>query len=230
MGNIKKSLVLFSGGQDSTTCLYWGINRFKKENLLALNIWYGQRHVIEITAAQKIAKLAKVSYQNFKTTIFQDIGDSSLIQSGDISLKHRGASNLPASFVPGRNILFLTIAGAVAYKHDISNIIIGVCQTDYSGYPDCRDSTIRAMEKTLSLGMGRKFQIHTPLMHLTKAETVLMAKSFPGCLEALAHSHTCYEGLYPPCMKCPACRLREKGFIEAKIKDPLITRIGIKYD
>ena len=220
-----KTIVLFSGGQDSTTCLYWAINKFGKKNILALNIWYGQRHAIEITCAEKIAnELANVQYQNFKTTIFQDIGDSALIQSGNIANKHRGDPNLPASFVPGRNVFFLTIAAALAYKYDALNIVTGVCQADFSGYPDCREIAIMAIEDAISLGMGKDFKIHTPLMKLTKAETVFMAQELSGCMEALSYSHTCYEGQYPPCMKCPSCKLRDKGFKEAKIVDPLMKR------
>ena len=219
-----KAIVLFSGGQDSTTCLYWAIDKFGKENIKALNIWYGQRHAIEVECSRKIANLAGVDYQNFKTTIFQDIGDSALIQEGGISTQHRSSLNLPASFVPGRNIFFLTIAGALAYKHDIFNIVTGVCQTDFSGYPDCRANTIDAIEKTLSLGMDSQFRIHTPLMYKTKAESVAMAQSLPECMNALAYSHTCYEGQYPPCGKCPACLLRMKGFVDAGVEDPLIIR------
>ena len=222
-----KALVLFSGGQDSTTCLYWAINKFGKQNVETLNIFYGQRHSIETIYAEKIAKeIANVPYQKFKTTLFQDIGDSALVQEGEISKKHRSSSNLPASFVPGRNILFLTIAAALAYKKDILNIVTGVCQTDFSGYPDCRATTIDSLETTLLLAMERPFKIHTPLMYKTKKETVEMAQLFPGCMEALAFSHTCYEGLRPPCQVCPACKLRIKGFKEAGINDPLMTMMG----
>ena len=221
-----KAIILFSGGQDSTTCLYWAMNKFGKENIIALNIWYGQRHAIEIESAEKIAReMANVKYQNFKTTIFQDIGDSALVQSGNISEKHRSNPDLPASFVPGRNILFLTIAAAMAYKYDALNIVTGVCQTDYSGYPDCRKIAIMATEDAISLGMGKNFKIHTPLMYLTKAQTVEMAMELPGCMEALSYSHTCYEGQYPPCMECPSCILRDKGFKEAGVIDPITTRI-----
>ena len=223
----EKAIVLFSGGQDSTTCLYWAIDKFRKENIKTLNIWYGQRHAIEVKCAQKIAiEIVKVPYQHFKTTIFQDIGDSALIQTGNISEKHRGSSDLPASFVPGRNVFFLMIVAALAYKYDILNIVTGICQTDYSGYPDCRNTTIKLMQATLSSAMEKDFKIHTPLMDLTKAESIKMAKELPGCMEALAYSHTCYEGQYPPCEKCPACILRKKGFQEARIEDPLIKRFN----
>lgn len=222
-----KSLVLFSGGQDSTTCLFWAKANFKE--VLALNIWYGQRHSIEINAAKKIARLANVHYDEIASTLFQKIGDSALLQKEEsISINHRGSNNLPASFVPGRNVIFLTIAAMIAYKYQIQNIITGVCQTDYSGYPDCRASTIRSLETTLKLSMDYSFKIHTPLMHLNKKETVEMANLMPGCMEALAYSHTCYEGKVPPCGECPACKLRAKGFLEAGMPDPLIKRLYVE--
>ena len=218
-----KALILLSGGQDSTTSLYWALASKAFPKVEALIIDYGQRHYCEIGSAIKIAKLAKVPYQVFETNILSKIGDSALISFGDISTKHRNA-NLPASFVPGRNLLFLTIAGMFAYKHGIHSIIIGVCQTDYSGYPDCRAETINFMQSTLSLGMDWEFEIFTPMMFLSKKEEVILGNSFPGCMEALALSHTCYEGQFPPCGKCPACVLRAKGFKEAGISDPLIER------
>lgn len=543
---MNKALILFSGGQDSTTCLYWAKAHF--EEVSVLNIEYGQRHSIEIEAAIKIAKLANVSYRNFTTDLFRKIGGSALIEEGDISASHKAASNLPASFVPGRNIVFLTIAAAIAYKHQIPNIVTGVCETDYcvsgdtlietprnlekyplgipikdlvgkkflvwswdiknqktvlrpalnvrktiekeqiyevkwkwgvgksltyrtikvnnshrflltngeyvqtqslrtgmalqpfhiawdqnyrlitdkpghvyyehkmiasqlndlgitcqrdwvghhkdenplnndpdniipqsfsehmayhtsktwekglmhqnnlflnnnpmnyekfrkkvskkkkqwwddfseeekekisinarakaiqqmqksgymnpsklpgvklkqqyaayrryenlegmkqieqqakqqgfslnhevvsikkigkedvydmevydthnfaangifihnSGYPDCRHATISALETTLALGMEYPFKIHVPLMYLSKKETVEMAMKMPGCMEALAYSHTCYEGKIPPCGICPACKLREKGFLEAGASDPLIKRLYVE--
>lgn len=222
MQSNKKALVLLSGGQDSTTCLFWAKEHFA--DITCLNIRYGQRHLREIAAARKIAHLIDVPCKEFNTTIFQDIGDSALVGKGDISASHKSTSDLPASFVPGRNIIFLTIAAMYAYKNNIQDIVTGVCQTDYSGYPDCRENTIRNLQTTLSLGMDTSFKIHIPLMHLTKAASVNLAKTLPGCMEALAYSHTCYEGKIPPCGKCPACLLRAKGFAEAGIIDPLFER------
>jgi len=189
----------------------------------SLIIDYGQRHQVEIEAAKKISTLAKVPYKILSTKLLSKIGDSALIGAGNVSSRNK-KTGLPASFVPGRNILFLTIAGAIAYREDIHNIIMGVCQTDYSGYPDCRAATISAMQATLSLGMDWEFEIFTPMMFLSKKEEVILGNSFPGCMEALAFSHTCYEGQFPPCGKCPACKLRAKGFEEAGIPDPLIER------
>ncbi len=218
----KSSLVLLSGGQDSTTCLYWSKQNFSK--LVCLNIWYGQRHEVEIEAARKIASLAGLTLNEFRTNIFRDIDDSALLSDGDISCLRPSSDNLPASFVPGRNIVFLTIAAAIAYKFGIRDLVTGVCQTDFSGYPDCRDNTIKSLQVTLSLAFGQEMIIHAPLMWMTKAETVKLACNLPGCMEALSWSHTCYEGKYPPCGKCPACLLRTKGFSEAGIADPIFLR------
>jgi 7-cyano-7-deazaguanine synthase len=216
-------IILFSGGQDSTTCLFKAKTEFKK--ILALNINYRQRHTIELDSAERISFLAKVPYMKLDTTLFQDIGDSALIQSGDISNFHRGSNKLPSSFVPGRNVIFLTIAASLAYKYQIHDIITGVSQEDFSGYPDCREETIKSLQSTLSLALDFDIVIHTPLMNKNKKEIVEMAIGFPGCIEALSYSHTCYEGKQPPCGDCPACKLRAKGFNEAGIIDPLINRL-----
>ncbi|MEX0828602.1 MAG: 7-cyano-7-deazaguanine synthase, partial [Haliea sp.] len=134
-------------------------------------------------------------------------------------------SGLPNTFVPGRNIIFLTFAAALAFQKGIEHLVTGVAQTDYSGYPDCREETITALEKTINLGMETEFQIHTPLMHLSKAETVRLARDV-GALEAMADTQTCYQGKRPPCGECPACELRAKGFKEAGIRDPLIAQFA----
>ena len=219
-----KALVLLSGGQDSTTSLYWALASKAFSGIEALIINYGQRHIIEIDSALAIAKLAGISSaQIFYTDILTKVGDSALVGKGNVSAEHRN-KELPASFVPGRNILFLTIAGMIAYKRGIDNIVVGVCQTDYSGYPDCRMETIKSVQQSLSKGMDWEFEIYTPMMWLSKKEEVILGNTFPGCMEALSLSHTCYEGKYPPCGECPACKLRAKGFKEAGIPDPLIER------
>lgn len=218
---MESALVVLSGGQDSTTCLYWAKSQFK---VTALNILYNQRHLIECTSAEEIAKRAQVPFNRIVVgDLFQQIGDSALVnKTEDISTSHRGGQ-LPASFVPGRNILFLTIAAAYAYRLGIHQIVTGVCQTDYSGYPDCRQETIDNLKKTLSLALEWEFDILTPLMHLSKKQIVEMAIDL-GVLQELAWTHTCYEGQYPPCTTCPACLLRAKGFKEAGIEDPLFVR------
>jgi len=225
----KPAVVLLSGGQDSTTCLFWALQNFDDE-VLALNILYGQRHKIEAEAARKIAYIAGVDLQEIHADqIFKALGNSGLIETGsDISSSHKTDPSLPASFVPGRNIMFLTIAAAWAYSRGINDIVTGVCQTDYSGYPDCRDNTIKSVQVALSLGLAKDIIIHTPLMWMTKSETVLIAKDdlASSCWRALAYSHTCYEGKIPPCGKCPACKLRSKGFDEAGLVDPLLERLS----
>jgi 7-cyano-7-deazaguanine synthase len=127
---------------------------------------------------------------------------------------------LPNTFVPGRNLVFLTFAAAFAYQREIPNLVTGVAQTDYSGYPDCRESTLIALERALSLGMEFDFKLHTPLMSLSKQATVELAVNL-GAMPAMALTHTCYEGMRPPCGRCPACVLRAKGFAEAGVEDPL---------
>lgn len=217
-----RAVVLFSGGQDSTTCLYWAKQTF--DEVVALNVFYGQRHQREIQSAKWIAEKIGVPLVEFELDVLKQIGDSALFNEDDISSTHRGSEELPASFVPGRNLFFLTVAAAYAFKNDFSHIITGVCQTDYSGYPDCRIETIKSLEHSLNLGMSSDFQIHTPLMYLSKKQTVELAQKLEGCMEGLKYSHTCYNGEFPPCGKCPACILRQKGFDEAGVVDPIFTR------
>jgi 7-cyano-7-deazaguanine synthase len=219
------ALVLFSGGQDSTTCLFWSINRFRE--VYALSIDYGQRHALELDSARTIAKMAGVSHQVLKFDFFSAVGETALTGSksvSDLDLTPGSESaneGLPSTFVPGRNLIFITLAAAIAYEKGMKHLVTGVCQTDYSGYPDCRDDTMKALQVALNLGMESAFVLHTPLMWLTKRETVLMAQA-EGAMQALAHSHTCYRGVSPPCGQCAACILRAKGFKEANLKDPLL--------
>jgi 7-cyano-7-deazaguanine synthase len=215
------AVVLLSGGQDSTTCLYWAKGRF--ERLYALTFDYGQRHRIELEAARTIARMAGVAaHRILKISELAELGGSALLE--DMPIQERGGrDNLPNTFVPGRNLLFLVLAAAWAYQLECHDVVGGMCQTDYSGYPDCRRATIDALERAIELGMEWTIRIHTPLMFLTKAQSVRLAQEV-GALDALAYSHTCYEGRFPPCGVCPACRLRAKGFEEAGIEDPLLTR------
>lgn len=216
------AVILLSGGQDSTTCLAWAIKKFKK--IYALTIHYGQLHKIELESAKKIANRAKVPLLLYKTDIFQQFTKSALTNK-DIKIKI-SKNKLPTTFVPGRNLIFLSIAAIYAKQLGITNIITGVCQTDYSGYPDCRDEFVKSLEKTVNSAFGEtknsktRLKIHTPLMWLTKAETVKLMQQL-GKIELLKYTHTCYKGERPACGKCPACVLRLKGFKEAKIKDPL---------
>ncbi|HPG29396.1 MAG TPA: 7-cyano-7-deazaguanine synthase QueC [bacterium] len=218
--NIKNSkcVIVFSGGQDSTTCLFWAKKKF--EYVEAVFFDYGQTHRIEMKSAKKISKLAGVKLTVLKINTFSQIGGSSLTDK-KIRNPEGEAEGVPVSFVPGRNLIFLTFAAAFAYTKNIINIVTGVCQTDYSNYPDCRDITVKSLEKTLYLGMGKKFKIFAPLMYMTKAESVKFAVKY-GALEAMRYSHTCYNGKRPPCGKCPACILRAKGFQQAGVKDPVL--------
>lgn len=212
------AIVLLSGGQDSTTALYWAKKKWK--NIKALSIMYGQRHWIELQSAKTIAKMAEVEHEELN--LYQNtLRGGFLLESGEITAEYEG---IAPTFVPARNLLFLAVAANRAYITGYYNIVIGVSQTDYSGYPDCREDFIRSFEDTIWEGTRRHIVIHTPLMHKTKCETVKLASCMLGCMEALAHSHTCYNGEFPPCGKCPACVLRAKGFKEAEIEDPLIKK------
>lgn len=218
---IDRALVLLSGGQDSTTCLYWAMDRFGRDAVSSITFDYGQRHRVELDCASQIAANAGVENTCLPIDTFAALGGNAL--TGDIEVTD-GASagnSLPNTFVPGRNIIFLSFAAAYAWQHDMNHMVTGVAQTDYSGYPDCRDETIRSLQQTLRLGMESSVEIHTPLMHMSKKETVLLAVSL-GALEAMAFTHTCYNGQRPPCGNCAACVLRAKGFSEAGIVDPLL--------
>ncbi|MEE4163216.1 MAG: 7-cyano-7-deazaguanine synthase QueC [Woeseiaceae bacterium] len=216
----RASVVVLSGGQDSTTCLYWAMERFGSGNVRAISFDYGQRHRIELESASAVAALAGVPHTVLPIDTFAALGGNALT-AGDIPVGDMPEDGLPNTFVPGRNLIFITFAAAYACRYDINDIVTGVAQTDYSGYPDCRDETLRALERAVSLGMEREFSVHTPLMFLSKKETVELAVRL-GAMEAMALTHTCYEGRRPPCGSCPACRLRAKGFAEAGVRDPLL--------
>ena len=211
------AVVLFSGGQDSTTCLAWAMARYAK--VFTVTIDYGQRHRIELEAAKRIAVAAAVPHAVVPCDSFTALGGNSL--TADVAVAAAAPGALPNSFVPGRNLVFLTLAAAFAWQRGITNLVTGVCQTDFSGYPDCRAATMTALEAALRAGLDSPITIHTPLMHLTKAETVVMLRDL-GRLDWLALSHTCYNGSVPPCGTCPACLLRAKGFAAAGVSDPLI--------
>ena len=228
----RTGLVVFSGGQDSTTCLHWALSRFGKVEAVFFD--YGQRHAAEIAAAAAIASRLNVPLKVFRLDFFRELGGNALVDQAMAIEAMPEGGGLPNTFVPGRNLIFLTYAASYAFTRGIHDLITGVCQTDYSGYPDCRDATIKRLEQALGQGLGWNdsgrpptqaggFAIHTPLMFMTKAESVRWAAEL-GALESLAYSHTCYEGAFPPCGKCPACQLRKKGFEEAGVPDPLEVR------
>jgi len=209
---MKKAIVLLSGGQDSTTCLYWAKERFNK--ISAVGFDYGQMHSQELEQAKKICKQVGVTYKIFNVKNLLNHNEASYINE-----------DLPASFTAGRNILFLTIAASYGAELGVTDLITGVCQTDYSGYPDCRKTTIDSLQTTLSLGLGAgDFRIHTPLMYLTKAETWKMAKDL-DCLDIIINDTlTDYDGNLTKnewgygLESNPATKLRVKGYYEAKEK------------
>ncbi len=218
-----RALVVLSGGQDSTTCLHWAIERFGATNVETITFDYGQRHRIELECAARVAEHAGVANICLPIDTFAALGGNALTDAAiDVQQETADGGGLPNTFVPGRNLIFLTFAAAYAYPRDIRHLITGVAQTDYSGYPDCRETTMSAMQEALNLGMEADFRIHAPLMHLSKKQTVELARD-SGALPAMAFTHTCYNGRRPPCGDCPACRLRARGFQEAGEVDPLLS-------
>lgn len=218
--NPNSALVLFSGGQDSTTCLYWALKKFDRVD--AIGFRYGQKHAVELEQAAKIAELVGVAFTVLDVSGLLSL--SSLTEhEKDSNDPHELAPALPASFVPGRNALFLSIAASVAYTRGIHDLVGGMCQADYSGYPDCRRSFIDATENSLSLALDTPVCILTPLMDLTKAETWKLAKEL-GCLEVVREmSHSDYNGDRSERhewgygkLNNPASILRAKGYAEAK--------------
>lgn len=228
MNKTPKALVVLSGGQDSTTCLYWALREFGAANVEAVTFDYGQRHRVELDCARKIAQLAGVRQTVLPIDTFAAIGGNAL--TDDSVTPEEGARDdadtaLPNTFVPGRNLVFLSFAAALAYTRGIEHVVTGVAQTDYSGYPDCRENTLKALELALRLGMDSRVTLHAPLMFMSKADTVRLAQDV-GAMDAMAWSHTCYNGEVPPCGRCASCELRAKGFAEAGVADPLVVRTG----
>jgi 7-cyano-7-deazaguanine synthase len=222
-GPIEKALVVLSGGQDSTTCLYWALERYDAGNVETVTFDYGQRHRVELECAARVADFAGVPNRVLPIDTFAELGGNALTDDAiAVQPGIEETTGLPNTFVPGRNLIFLTFAAAYAYGRNIGNLVTGVAQTDYSGYPDCRAATIAALQQALRLGMDFDVTIHAPLMHRSKKETVEMAREL-GALPAMAYTHTCYNGQRPPCGACPACKLRARGFAEAGVEDPLLT-------
>jgi len=221
------AIVLFSGGQDSATCLAWALANFSRVETIGFA--YGQRHLIELECRKMLldrfaafdadwkAKLGDSHTLDIPT--LAEISDTALTRDVAIAM---GEGGLPNTFVPGRNLIFLTFAAALAYRRGIKHIVGGMCETDYSGYPDCRDDTLKALQVTLTLGMDRRFVIHTPLMWRDKAATWSLAEEFGGkpLVDLIReHSHSCYLGDRSHrhnwgfgCGECPACKLRADGW------------------
>ena len=207
------ALVVFSGGQDSSTCLFWARKHFEK--VFAICFDYGQKHVVEIEQAKIIAEIADVPLRIMQIPFINQLSHNALT---DFSVKmdaEKPQNALPNTFVPGRNLFFLSIAAVYAREIGVKNIVTGVSQTDFSGYPDCRDSFIRSLNVTLNLAMEEEFIIHTPLMRLNKAQTWQLADEL-GIFELVRDkSLTCYNGIVGNgCGSCPACKLRQKGMEE----------------
>jgi 7-cyano-7-deazaguanine synthase len=221
------ALVLFSGGQDSTVCLAWALERFGRVETVGFD--YGQRHAVELEVRPAIRDKLTALKPAWKARLGDDhvikldglgaISDTALTRDAAIEIAENG---LPTTFVPGRNLIFLSFAGALAYRRGAAHLVAGMCETDYSGYPDCRDATIKAMETALTLGMERAITVHTPLMWIDKAATFALAHALGG--DALVgllveDTHSCYLGDRSMrhewgygCGECPACRLRREGW------------------
>lgn len=221
---MKNALVVLSGGQDSVTCLGVALHQVKQgffEQVYAIGFSYGQKHSIELEQAELICEQLGVDFVVHEIPSLEVLADSALTTNGDVTRQHHRDASLPASFVPNRNALFLTIAHAYAQKIGASGVFTGVCQTDYSGYPDCRAQFIEALQTTLNLGYNTDIELVTPLMYLTKAETFHLAKMVGVLDTVITHSHTCYNGNRETfnawgygCGECAACELRAKGYNE----------------
>ena len=223
----RKALVLFSGGQDSTTCLAWALDRYARVETVGFD--YGQRHRVELDARRNVLREIHARFPSWSPRLGEDhaidlsvlgaLSDTALTRDTEIRLTDAG---LPNTFVPGRNLVFLTMAAALAYRRGLEVVVGGMCETDFSGYPDCRDDTVKALQVAVSLGMGQRFTFETPLMWLDKARTWQLAQDLgdDALVEVVAeHSHTCYLGDRSKrfdwgygCGTCPACELRAAGY------------------
>ena len=226
------ALVLFSGGQDSTVCLAWALERFSRVETIGFD--YGQRHAVELDVRSRLREKMSTLKSGWAARLGDDhvvklealatISDTALTRQTAIEIAESG---LPTTFVPGRNLMFFCFAGALAYRRGARHLVAGMCETDYSGYPDCRDDTIKAMQIALTLGLDKRVAIHTPLMWIDKAETFALAVEIAGqaSLDLLIEdSHSCYLGDRTKrhdwgygCGTCPACQLRAQGF--ARFRD-----------
>ncbi|WP_343716323.1 7-cyano-7-deazaguanine synthase QueC [Inquilinus sp.] len=226
-GATEGALVLFSGGQDSATCLAWALQRFGRVETVGFD--YGQRHRVELDVRPVVLDAIRGRFPGWAGKLGDDhmldlsvlgqVSDTALTRDVEIAMQDNG---LPNTFVPGRNLVFVTFAAALAYRRGLRHLVLGVCETDYSGYPDCRDDTMKAMQLALNLGMETRFVLHTPLMWIDKAETWRLAESLGGA--ALVdlirdETHSCYRGDRSQahdwghgCGECPACHLRAEGW------------------
>ncbi|WP_174731384.1 7-cyano-7-deazaguanine synthase QueC [Mesobacillus harenae] len=204
----EKALVVFSGGQDSTTCLFWALQEFKEVEAVTFN--YNQRHQLEIEVAENIANELGVKHTVLDMGLLNQLAPNALTRD-DIEITHK-EGELPSTFVPGRNLVFLSFAAILAKQVGARHIITGVCETDFSGYPDCRDVFIKSLNVTVNLSMDEQFVIHTPLMWLDKAQTWKLADNLEALDFVRNKTLTCYNGIPSDgCGECPACVLRKKG-------------------
>lgn len=204
----EKAVVVFSGGQDSTTCLFWALQNFREVEAVTFN--YNQRHKLEIEVAESIARELGVNHHLLDMNLLNQLAPNALTRD-DIEIKQEDGQ-LPSTFVPGRNLVFLSFATILAKQINARHIITGVCETDFSGYPDCRDVFIKSLNVTLNLSMDEQFVIHTPLMWLDKAETWELADQLNALDFVRTKTLTCYNGIMADgCGECPACILRKKG-------------------
>lgn len=215
-----KAVVLFSGGQDSTVCLYWAMENFDEVYPLVIN--YGQKHMVEITSAIKIIQMAGLE----DNAEFLRLPMNILKGGTLLNQESQASGSIADTWVPYRNMLFLTIAlNRALVLGELSVVVTGVNAVDYSGYPDCRGEFIEAMYDAAFEASEKEVEIVTPLIYCSKSEIVRVGFALDGCMEALAYSHTCYNGQVPPCGECNSCIIRAKGFEEAGVKDPLIERL-----
>lgn len=208
--NNEVALVVFSGGQDSTTCLFWAKREFEK--VCALSFLYGQKHEKEVELARQIAVEAGVEFEVMDVSFIGKLGSNSLTDTSVAMDDEKPTDSFPNTFVPGRNLFFLSIAAVYAREKGINHLVTGVSQTDFSGYPDCRDAFVKSLNVTLNLAMDEQFVIHTPLMWINKAQTWALADEL-GVLDLIRYrTLTCYNGNQGDgCGHCPACKLRQEG-------------------
>ncbi|MER2113542.1 MAG: 7-cyano-7-deazaguanine synthase QueC [Solibacillus isronensis] len=205
----EKAVVVFSGGQDSTTCLFWALKNFKEVEVVTFD--YGQRHALEIECAKQIAQELNVRHHILNMSLLNQLAPNALTRD-DIEIQEGVAGELPSTFVPGRNLVFLSFAGILASQIGAKHIVTGVCETDFSGYPDCRDAFVKSLNVTLNLSMDTSFVIHTPLMWINKAETWALADQLGAFDFVRQKTLTCYNGIIADgCGECPACKLRLQG-------------------
>ncbi|MCM3575084.1 7-cyano-7-deazaguanine synthase QueC [Mesobacillus subterraneus] len=205
----EKAVVVFSGGQDSTTCLFWAMKEFKEVEAVTFD--YNQRHRTEIQCAKDITNELGIKHHVLDMSLLNQLAPNALTRS-DIEVKDGEEGELPTTFVPGRNLMFLSFAGVLASQVNAKHVVTGVCETDFSGYPDCRDVFIKSLNVTLNLSMNQDFVIHTPLMWLNKAQTWKLADELDAFEFIRKRTLTCYNGIIADgCGICPACKLRKNG-------------------